>query len=112
MLGRHVFVTEPAGLLLAELEDALRPGVERQRPAPDPGPLAEDPGQLVAKCGQVDASRRSVSAGTPSSGSTRAWSRCSASRTGDSMDWAAPWAAAMASWAFSYSDRVASEVLR
>ena len=55
MLGRDVFVAEPAGLLLAELEDALRPRVERQRPAPDPGPLAEDPGQLVAERGQVDA---------------------------------------------------------
>ena len=45
--------------------------------------------------------RRSVSAGMPSSGSTSAASRCSASRTGLCIRSADCWAARMASWAFS-----------
>ncbi|GAC1663328.1 MAG: hypothetical protein NVS9B8_02120 [Candidatus Limnocylindrales bacterium] len=55
MLGRDVLVAKAAGLLLTELEDALRPRVERQRTAADVGPSAEDPGQLVAESRKVDA---------------------------------------------------------
>ena len=55
VLGRDVLVAEPAGLLLADLEDALRARVERQRAAPDPGALAEDAGELVAERREVDA---------------------------------------------------------
>src|SRR6185436_7905698 len=55
VLRRHVLVAEAARLALAELQDALRARVERQRAAPDPGPAAEDRGQLPAERGQVDA---------------------------------------------------------
>ena len=50
--------------------------------------------------GRSTPSRRSVSAGMPSSGSTSAERRCSASRIGLSSRWAVAWAAMIASWAF------------
>src|SRR5262245_32395008 len=52
------------------------------------------------KPGRSTPSRRSVSAGIPSSGSTSADRMCSASRIGLSSRWAVAWAAMMASWAF------------
>src|SRR5207248_6763032 len=42
MLGRDVFVAEPSRFLLGELEDALRPRIEGERAALDPGAAAED----------------------------------------------------------------------
>ena len=50
--------------------------------------------------GRSTPSRRSVSAGMPSSGSTSADRMCSASRIGLSRRWAVAWASRMASWAF------------
>ena len=50
--------------------------------------------------GRSTPSRRRVSAGMPSSGSTSADRMCSASRIGLSRRWAVAWAATMASWAF------------
>ena len=50
--------------------------------------------------GRSTPSRRRVSAGMPSSGSTSADRMCSASRIGLSSRWAVAWAAMMASWAF------------
>src|SRR4051794_5597596 len=50
--------------------------------------------------GRSTPSRRSVSAGTPSSGSTRADRMCSASRIGLSSLCASAWASRIASWAF------------
>ena len=50
--------------------------------------------------GRSTPSRRRVSAGIPSSGSTSAERMCSASRIGLSRRWAVAWAAMIASWAF------------
>ena len=50
--------------------------------------------------GRSTPSRRSVSAGMPSSGSSSADRMCSASRIGLSRRWAVAWAATIASWAF------------
>ena len=55
VLGRDVLVAETAGLALRQLEDALRPRVEGERAALDPGPPAEDRGELAAERGQVHA---------------------------------------------------------
>ena len=83
MLGRDVFVTETARLLLAELEDTLRPGIQRERATLDPRAVRpRTEASSSRNAGMSTPSRRSVSAGTPSSGSTSAARMCSASSTG------------------------------
>ena len=83
VLGRDVLVAEAPGLVLGALDDALRARVERQRAALDPGaPGRGSPASSPRNAGRSTPSRRSVSAGMPSSGSTSAARMCSASRTG------------------------------
>ncbi len=100
VLGRDVLVAEATGLGLGTIDDGLGARVERQRAALDPGALGQRRGELATEPGRSTPRRRSVSAGMPSSGSTRALSRCSASRIGLWSRWAVSWAATMASWAF------------
>ena len=83
VLGRDVLVAEPAGLVLGPLDDALGARVEGSASRPRSGRAWR--GSRRARRGtpgRSTPSRRRVSAGMPSSGSTSASRRCSASRTG------------------------------
>ena len=101
VLGRDVVVAEAARLGLGMLDDAPWPA--GPAPASHPGSGRAGPGCAATSPrnpGRSTPSRRRVSAGMPSSGSTRALSRCSASSTGLCSRWAVAWAARTASWAF------------
>ena len=101
VLGRDVLVGQPAGLFLGRSITRLARWSRVSWPPRTraPGGQGSRPARR-GSAGRSTPSRRSVSAGTPSSGSTRAARMCSASRIGLSRVSAFCWAATMASWAF------------
>ena len=89
VLGRDVLVAEPAGLGLGALE--RRPWRAGRARASRPGSGRAAPARPRARRGTRAGRRRGGAAsrpGSPSSGSTRALSRCSASRIGLCSRWA------------------------
>ena len=100
VLGRDVLVAETPASASARSTTRLARGSSVSEPPWIRARFASSAASSPRNAGRSTPSRRSVSAGMPSSGSMSALSRCSASRIGLWSRWAVSWAAMMASWAF------------